>query len=404
MSGFLLILILLLLSGVIAYIGDYVGKKVGKKKLTLFNLRPKYTSRLVSVITGILIMLFTLLILSIASENVRTAIFGMDRLRRQLSSLQVAVSVKNEELNSVIKKLSETNKEKEMVVKERTQLREELERFKEEIEKMEKDRENLKKELSNLKQEKDRLSKDKESLQRALYDISKRVSILEKERNKLKEEKKGLVEELDFLTNTINLIRSEGIVFRRGELILNWVSRGNLSKDEAEKEGKTLLHLLEQVALNRGAGASNDKGAVWLPKSEWDKLMEALMSPGDKLIRTLAIVNTFEGEPVLVNLQIHPYYLVFRRDEVILTRIVDGSEPKEKVESRLLEILSDVNKIAQFRGVLPDPVTNTIGDISLEDFYNIVYKIKEKGKKVIISVIAEEDTYNSGPLKVRFEL
>ncbi|MGB9856591.1 MAG: DUF3084 domain-containing protein [Dictyoglomaceae bacterium] len=397
MSGFLLILILLLLSGIIAYIGDYVGRKVGKKKLTLFNLRPKYTSRLISVITGILIMFFTLLILSIASENVRTAIFGIDRLKRQLSSLQVAVSVKNEELSNVMQKLSERTKEKELI-------REELEKFKKELEKMEKDRENLRKELVNLKLEKENLLKDKESLQRNLYDISKRVSILEKERDKLKEEKKGLIEELDFLTNTINLIRSEGIVFRRGELILNWVSRGGLSKEEAGNEGKTLLHLLEQIAINRGAGSSNDKGVVWLPKSEWDKLVEALMTPGDKLIRAIAMVNTFEGEPVLVNLQIYPYYLVFRKDEVILTRVVDGSEPKEKVESRLLEILSEVNRIAQIRGVLPDPITNTIGDISLEDFYNIVYKIKEKGRKVIISVIVAEDTYNSGPLKVRFEL
>ncbi|MEN2984066.1 MAG: DUF3084 domain-containing protein [Dictyoglomaceae bacterium] len=397
MSGFFLILILLILSGVIAYLGDYVGRKVGKKKLTLFNLRPKYTSRLISVFTGILIMLFTLLILSFSSENVRTAIFGLDRLKKQLSSLQVAVSIKNEELNSVIQKLSERTKEKELI-------REELEKFRKELEKLGLERKRLNDEVSRLNLEKNNLIKDKENLQRALYDISKRVSVLEKEKEKLTEEKRGLVEEIEFLSNTINLIRSEGIVFRRGELILNWVSRGNLSKNEAINEAKTLLHLLEQIALNRGAGSSNDKGVVWLPKSEWDKLINSLMTPGEKLIRSIAMVNTFEGEPVLVNLQIHPHYLVFRKNEVILTRVVDGSDTKDKIEARLFEILSDVNRIAQLRGVLPDPLTNTVGDVSLEDFYDIVYKIKEKGKKVILSVIVTEDTYNSGPLKIRFEL
>ncbi|MCS7201868.1 MAG: DUF3084 domain-containing protein [Dictyoglomus sp.] len=397
MSGFFLILILLILSGVIAYLGDYVGRKVGKKKLTLFNLRPKYTSRLISVFTGILIMLFTLLILSLSSENVRTAIFGLDRLKKQLSSLQVAVSIKNEELNSVIQKLSERTKEKELI-------REDLEKFRKELEKLELERKRLNDEVSRLNLEKNNLIKDKENLQRALYDISKRVSVLEKEKEKLTEEKRGLVEEIEFLSNTINLIRSEGIVFRRGELILNWVSRGNLSKNEAINEAKTLLHILEQIALNRGAGSSNDKGIVWLPKSEWDKLINSLMTPGEKLIRIIAMVNTFEREPVLVNLQIHPHYLVFRKNEVILTRVVDGSDTKDKIEARLFEILSDVNRIAQLRGVLPDPLTNTVGDVSLEEFYDIVYKIKEKGKKVILSVIATEDTYNSGPLKIRFEL
>lgn len=397
MAGFFLILILLILSGIIAYLGDYVGRKVGKRKLTLFNLRPKYTSRLISVITGILIMLFTLLILSLSSENVRTAIFGIDRLKKQLSSLQVAVSIKNEELNSVIQKLLERTKERELI-------REELEKFRKELEKLEKERKDLNNELSKLNLEKNKLLKDKEILQRALYDISKRVSILEREKERLNEEKRGLIEEIEFLSNTINLIRSEGIIFRRGELILNWVCRGNLSKNEAINEGKTLLRLLEQIALNRGGGSSNNKGAVWLPKSEWDKLINALTTPGDKLIRSIAMVNTFEGEPVLVNLQIYPHYLVFHKNEIILTRVVDGSETKDKIEARLLEILSDVNKIAQLRGVLADPLTNTVGDISLGDFYDIVYRIKEKGKKVILSVVVTEDTYNSGPLKIRFEL
>jgi len=48
MSGIILIVILLVASGLIAYAGDYVGRKAGKKKLSIFNLRPKYTSRIIS--------------------------------------------------------------------------------------------------------------------------------------------------------------------------------------------------------------------------------------------------------------------------------------------------------------------------------------------------------------------
>jgi len=40
MYGFTLILTLVVVGGVIAYIGDRLGMNVGRKKLTLFGLRP----------------------------------------------------------------------------------------------------------------------------------------------------------------------------------------------------------------------------------------------------------------------------------------------------------------------------------------------------------------------------
>jgi uncharacterized protein (DUF3084 family) len=178
MSGILLILILLLSSGVIAYLGDYVGRKVGKKKLTLFNLRPKYTSHLISIITGILIMFFTLLILSISSENVRTAIFGLERLKKQLSSLQVAISIKSEELNNVTKRLFENIKEKELIREDLEKFKKELDRIKNEGEKLTKELEKLKKDKENLLKEKKSLQIDWESMQNELFELSKRISIL----------------------------------------------------------------------------------------------------------------------------------------------------------------------------------------------------------------------------------
>ncbi|MFN7629778.1 MAG: DUF3084 domain-containing protein, partial [Cyanobacteriota bacterium] len=41
MSGWLLILALLLLGGVLSTLGDRLGTKVGKARLSLFNLRPR---------------------------------------------------------------------------------------------------------------------------------------------------------------------------------------------------------------------------------------------------------------------------------------------------------------------------------------------------------------------------
>ena len=54
-SGYILIVAILLLGGVIATLGDRIGTKVGKARLSLFNLRPRKTATLVTVITGSLI-------------------------------------------------------------------------------------------------------------------------------------------------------------------------------------------------------------------------------------------------------------------------------------------------------------------------------------------------------------
>jgi len=44
MYGVTLILVLAVVGGVIAVIGDRLGTRIGKKKLTLFGLRPRHTA------------------------------------------------------------------------------------------------------------------------------------------------------------------------------------------------------------------------------------------------------------------------------------------------------------------------------------------------------------------------
>ena len=88
MDGIILILVLILMGGAIAFIGDRLGSKVGKKKLSLFGLRPKHTSTVVTIVTGILIVTATFGILTAVSQDVRTALFGMEKLKAQMVELQ----------------------------------------------------------------------------------------------------------------------------------------------------------------------------------------------------------------------------------------------------------------------------------------------------------------------------
>ena len=51
--GIAMFFVLMLMGGLIAFLGDKIGSKVGKKRMTLFGLRPKYTSIIVTIISGL---------------------------------------------------------------------------------------------------------------------------------------------------------------------------------------------------------------------------------------------------------------------------------------------------------------------------------------------------------------
>ena len=83
-----------------AFIGDVVGMRVGKKRISIFGLRPKYTSSIITVLSGLLIMLFTLGVLLTTSQTVRTAILSMKIVQRQITDLTAQLQDNRLELES----------------------------------------------------------------------------------------------------------------------------------------------------------------------------------------------------------------------------------------------------------------------------------------------------------------
>jgi hypothetical protein len=98
-NGIITVLLIVVLAGAIAYVGDRVGHQVGRKRLTLFGLRPKYTSTIVAVGTGMLIALIVTLGALAASNYVRTAFFRLGTLNSRINELQAQALAQEQELN-----------------------------------------------------------------------------------------------------------------------------------------------------------------------------------------------------------------------------------------------------------------------------------------------------------------
>jgi hypothetical protein len=103
-GGILLVIVIVLLAGLIAYTGDRVGHQVGRKRMTLFGLRPKYTSTIVAVATGMMIALIVTVTALLANNYARAAFFHLSDIYNQVNELQARADdlEKQVRLNNVV--------------------------------------------------------------------------------------------------------------------------------------------------------------------------------------------------------------------------------------------------------------------------------------------------------------
>ena len=98
MSGWLLILALLLLGGILSTLGDRLGSRVGTARLSLFNLRPRKTAVVITALTGALISAVSLGLMLLVSERLRVGLFQLDRIQARLQDSRADLQRSNAEL------------------------------------------------------------------------------------------------------------------------------------------------------------------------------------------------------------------------------------------------------------------------------------------------------------------
>ncbi len=92
MTGWLLIIALLVLGGVLSTFGDMLGSRVGKARLSVFNLRPRRTAVVITVFTGSLISALSLGFMLLVSRQLRVGLFELDDLQEKLKTSRLALA------------------------------------------------------------------------------------------------------------------------------------------------------------------------------------------------------------------------------------------------------------------------------------------------------------------------
>ena len=91
MTGWLLIISLLILGGLLATLGDLLGSRIGKARLSIFKLRPKKTAIFITVLTGSLISAISLGLMLLVSRQLRVGLFELNDLQTRLRESRQAL-------------------------------------------------------------------------------------------------------------------------------------------------------------------------------------------------------------------------------------------------------------------------------------------------------------------------
>ncbi|WP_313995228.1 DUF3084 domain-containing protein [uncultured Selenomonas sp.] len=383
MYGITLILVLAVVGGVIAFIGDRLGTRIGKKKLSIFGLRPRHTAVVVTIFTGICITTVTFGIMAAVSENVRTALFGMDKLNALIAETRAA-------LDFTAGELTRAQSAQEEASGELTKSEEEIAR--------------LRAEQEELHAESDRLSAGNRALmmeKEGLISINGRLT---GENETLQEDIRALGVRAQELRAGILNLREGNITYQAGEIIASGVIPARLSHDEIER-GLAGIAQLGTRNISARLGENHTDQDLWIYRPEYDAAVRAIEeSSTDMIVRIVAAGNLVRGDEIRASIELYPNRTIYHDGELIIARVYPPEGLRGAAEQAVMAFLRDVNAAASDRGILPDPLRGTVGVIEGAEFYGLVQALAERREATVISAYAAGDTDAMGPLRLTFKI
>jgi uncharacterized protein (DUF3084 family) len=341
-SGWLLILALLVLGGVLSTLGDRLGSRVGKARLSLFNLRPRRTAVLITVLTGSLISAVSLGLMLLVSERLRTGLFELDQLEQRLRLSRQA-------LQGSQRSLQQSQQDLRRAEGGRLEARDQLAQA-------ERRAQGLRRELGPLQQQRQQLEQERDRLSR---DISAKDADIRRNR----EELQGVTTKIASSARELQQLQTNLVALRRGDVVIASGQPLEIAKVEIDNPSQArpvIEALLRQSNLNAYRrmlpGEPPTRQILMVPRSDIAKLETVLSKRGTWVVSLISAVNVLRGErQVLAFPDVRPNKQVAQAGEILATTVLEGDERSpDQVRSRLNLLLAAAFTRAQRQGTLTD--------------------------------------------------
>ena len=335
MSGWALILVLLVLGGVLSTLGDRLGSRVGKARLSLFRMRPRRTAVLITVLTGSLISALSLGLMLLVSRQLRVGLFELDALQE---------------------KLQDSRQQLEAAELERDKTQTETKRIATELKQSQQRANTLRLELAPLQKERAQLEAERERLSQDIASRDADIQRTEAELNSVRSRIRAGEQELKELERNLVALRRGSVVISSGQTL----ARATVRLDAPDQAKQAVDRLLQEANLNAYGkvrpGEAPERQLIRVPRSDVERLQSIIRKPETWVISLRSATNVLRGETAVYAFpEVRPNRPVAQRGDVLATTTLQPDErTPEGIRTRLNLLLASAYAEVQRRGSLSE--------------------------------------------------
>ena len=380
MSGWALILVLLVLGGVLSTLGDRLGSRVGKARLSLFKMRPRRTAVLITVLTGSLISALSLGLLLLVSRQLRVGLFELDALQARLQ---------------------DSRRQLDAAERERQETRTETNRIAAELKQSQQRADTLRRELAPLQNERAQLEAERERLSRDIAARDADIQRTEAELNSVRNRIRSGEQELNELERNLVALRRGSVVISSGQTL----ARATVRLDAPGQAKQAVDRLLQEANVNAYGkvrpGEAPERQLIRVPRSDVERLQTILRKPDTWVISLRSATNVLRGETAVYAFpEVRPNRPVAQNGDVLATTTLQPNErTPEGILTRLNLLLASAYAEVQRRGSLTEGLQ--FDGAALSQLAETL--IEGPSQSVVLKVIASGGSASADPVVVTVE-
>ena len=338
MTGWLLLLSLLVLGGVLSTLGDRLGSRVGKARLSLFGLRPRQTAVVITVLTGSLISVLSLGLMLLVSRQLRVGLFELNDLQARLRSSRADLKTSRSAQKQSKQQLDKARKDE-------IEVRRRLEEARKQANELRETLQPLQDQTRRLEAERQRLSQDVGKRDDEIRRTDRELAAV-RDRIRSGEAELKLLEENLLALRRGNVAISSGQPLATATLRLERPDQARQVIDQVLREAN--LQAYQQVL----PGQAPDKQILLVPRQDINRLEQAIRKPGTWVVLLRSAANVLQGETVVyASPEVRPNVTITRDGEVLATTALASEETSaEDVRNRLNLLLASTLAEIQRRG------------------------------------------------------
>jgi len=415
---FILLFLLTVLAGFIAYAGDVLGTTVGRRRLSLFGWRPKRTGQAVGIAAGVLVMLSTMGVLSLAFRDATAVLLSSQRIARELevlreqrADLEQQVVTTRRELAQARTTISEAEgvrdraraardaalRIRERLLVEQEALRAELGALAEEQARLARDNAELALSNETLSEGNAQLREQNAAFQNTFNNLQNQIVTLQTELQELRLTSEREAKNLRETLLQFEAASGSELTYRRGEIVY--------SELIGVQEGSAILRALQRfVAGAQAAVIGRGASDVELSTDQLSSLSEAVAATsGEDLVVLVAADNFVGAAQIEVNVEAYENRLLLAKGQLITSRQIHVGGAGAPVSRAALRAevarltrasLNRLQRVGLFEQVRPVP--------SETDFTLFTAALAQLSGPVVIGATAREAISVAGPAELEF--